>query len=226
MNVFSNGFLTAVSETPLHSSVNLLLIWRVISVPVRNSPPDIPEDIYLIIFDHIIQPKRIPFHGNTGPDLRTWYHLSNLTLVCRFFAKVFMPILLRSKTIDIRLPPWSMITWMSDTLRRKKAGSFSRALLLNNSWALAQMRHVKECTITRSEDIIHRPKVADYLIRVSGKLPFTLESLFLSFLPITSKFFVVSNALTNLTSLALYEVSISSPLVLPPNSTFNLTFLS
>lgn len=205
-----------------------------IVVPLRTSRPDIPEDVYLSIFEHIIRPRRIhcgsyqcAIHSSREEMIEYRHSLCNLTLVCRFFAVVFMPKLLRSMPITL-VTPSSVKTWIQDRLNRRTLGDFARGLLRNNNRTCAQILRVKECTLisNRTEHHDITPKTVDYLVQVTGKLPHTLECLFIRDAVVTNKFFATLGALTNLTSLAFSHVTFSPRLVFPQNVNLRLESFS
>jgi hypothetical protein len=167
--------------------------WPLVA-PQRTTALYIPEDIYHCIFAYII-------NGDVDRSL-----ISALTLVCKFFAVIFMPVLLTSRSINLELD------------------NFSNALLHNDPIACSQILHVKRCTIFYPPRPIPSfiPSVAR-LLSIIRTLPNTLKSLSLQNVAITGDIFTALRSLTNLTSLAIDTAIISSKFAsLPSQSTVKL----
>jgi hypothetical protein len=142
--------------------------------------------------------------------------------VCRFFAVVFMPVLLHSRSISLE--------HVHDGICKiDRQADFASALVRNDPLACSQIRHVKEC-------VIFYPSISNLyleyfetqtaaLLTVIRTFPCTIKSLSLERVPISSEFFVALQALTNLESLALSSVVLSTEF-LSLQSTFRLNLKS
>jgi hypothetical protein len=168
--------------------------WQLV-VPQRTTALYIPEDIYHYIFAYII-------NGDVDRSL-----ILVLTRVCKFFAVIFMPVLLVSRSINLKI------------------GHFSNALLHNDPIACSQIIYVKRCTIFYPDyELIH---FETQLLSIIRTLPNTLKSLTLKNVAITYNIFTALHSLTNLTSLAIDTVIISSKFAsLPSQSTVKLNLES
>jgi hypothetical protein len=165
--------------------------WQLV-VPQRTTALYIPEDIYRCIFAYIV-------NANVDKSL-----ISALARVCKFFAVIFMPVLLSSRSIDLGY------------------GDFSIALLNNDPVACSQILHVKRCTLFYSKPIPFEHS-AGLLLWIIRTLPNTLKSLSLKNVAITYDIFTALHSLTNLTSLAIDTANISSKFAsLPSQSTVKL----
>jgi hypothetical protein len=169
--------------------------WQIV-VPQRTTALYIPEDIYHCIFAYII-------NGDVDRSL-----IFTLTRVCKFFAVIFMPVLLSSRSINLKLD------------------HFPNALLHSDPIACSQILHVKRCTIFYQDVPIHSETSAARLLSIIRTLPNTLKSLSLKNVAITFDIFT-AYSLTNLTSLAIDTVIISSKSTsLPSQSTVKLNLES
>jgi hypothetical protein len=155
--------------------------------PQRTTALFIPEDIYHCIFAHII-------HDDVERSL-----VSALTQVCKFFAFIFMPVLLGSRSIP--LDPGS---------------SISNALLRSDPLVCSQILHVKRCTIFYPPSSplfpLHFEPSVDLLQSIIRTLPRTLKSLTLENIPIDGDILTALHPLTNLTSLTIDTAVLSSTL--------------
>jgi len=166
--------------------------WQLVA-PQRTTALYIPEDIYHCIFAYFI---------NVDVDRSL---ISALTRVCKFFAVIFMPVLLTSRVINLQL------------------GHFSNALLDNNPVARSQILHVKRCIIfhphvpTSSFGIPFFEPYAALPLSIIRALPSTLKYLLLENVAITDDIFTALHSLRNLTSLAIDTPIVSSKSASPPS---------
>src|ERR1700728_2223818 len=109
--------------------------WHLV-LPQPTTALYIPEDIYHCIFAYII-------NGDVDRLL-----ISALTRVCKFFGVIFMPVLLSSRSINLRF------------------SHFSNALLHNDPIACSQILHVKRCTISNPDELIHSETSAAQLLSI------------------------------------------------------------
>jgi hypothetical protein len=167
--------------------------WQLVA-PQRTTALYIPEDIYHCIFAYII-------NGDVDRSL-----ISALTQVCKYFAVIFMPVLLTSRSINLKLD------------------NLSSALLHNDPVACSQILHVKQCTIFYPPGPIPSLETSAALLSsIIRTLPNTLKSLSLQNVAITGDTFTALHSLTNLASLAFDTAIISSRFAsLPSQSTVKL----
>jgi hypothetical protein len=127
-----------------------------------------------------------------------------------------MPVLLRSRSISLEHVHATEGFW-NRIDRINERADFARALVRHDPLACSQIRHVEEC-------IIFYPRRLNlYLLyfetnnlalsTIIRTLPCTIKSLSLQNVAISSGFFMVLRALTNLESLALSSVVLSSEFV-------------
>jgi hypothetical protein len=168
--------------------------WHLVLPQQPTTALYIPEDIYHCIFAYII-------NGDVDRSL-----ISALTRVCKFFAVIFMPVLLSSRSINLGF------------------SHFSNALLHNDPVACSQILHVKRCTIFHPDAPISSFETsAARLLSIIRTLPNTLKSLSLKHVSITDDTFTALHSLTNLTSLAIDTANTSSRFAsLPSQSTVKL----
>jgi hypothetical protein len=149
--------------------------------------------------------------------------LITLTQVCRFFAVVFMPVLLRSRTISLEHVHAARGFWKRIEYMRKidiKA-DFASALVRKDPLANSQIRHVEECIIfyplfeprSLNTGLVYVETHAVALLTVIRTLPCTIKSLSLQNVPISHEFLMALRALTNLESLTLSSVVLASEFV-------------
>jgi hypothetical protein len=130
-----------------------------------------------------------------------------------------MPVLLRSRIISLEHVHatrgfWKRIEYMCRIDRR---ADFASALVRKNPLACLQIRHVEECIIFYPHKL--NPFFAYFethavaLLTVIRTLPCTIKSLSLQNISISHEFFMALRALTNLESLTLSSVVLSSEFV-------------
>jgi hypothetical protein len=140
--------------------------------------------------------------------------LFSLTQVCRFFAVVFMPIFLKSRSISLEHVHATQNLLIKDMSKIDRRADFASALVSNDPLACSQVRHVEECFIfypyISNSCLQYFETHAVALLTVIRTLPCTIKSLSLRNVPISSEFFMALRAMTNLESLALSSVVLST----------------
>jgi hypothetical protein len=133
-----------------------------------------------------------------------------------------MPVLLKSRIISLEhvYATQNFGERIEDICKIDKRADFASALVRKDPLACSQIRHVEECVIfcLRSPrrlkpGLVYFETHAVALLTVIQTLPCTIKSLSLQNIYISNEFFMALQVFTNLESLALSDVTISSKFV-------------